>query len=171
MNSEMKVLGFRHELEIIDLATGEVIDREVKYNRIPQAGLDFLILAPFGDTPSIGSFYCGLFKNNFVADSNTTAADIPANMGEFLDYTEATRPLWNRAYNNAGTLDNFASKAVFTPEQDATIYGSFICSNQTKGSNSGLLLSVVRFATTKQLSTGQAASLVCGLTYIPTSAI
>lgn len=170
MNSEMKVLGFRHELEIVDLATGKVIDREVKYNRIPQAGLDFLILSPFGDTPSIGAFYCGLFKNNFVADSNTTSADIPANMGEFLDYTEATRPLWNRAYN-AGTLDNFSSKAVFTPTQDVSIYGSFICSNQTKGANSGLLLSVVRFSTVKQLSTGQEANLVCGLTYIPTSAI
>lgn len=170
MTDQIRVLGFRHELEIIDLATGEVIDREVKYNRIPQAGLDFLMLAPFGDTPSIGAFYCGLYRNNFVADGNTTAADIPANMGEFVDYSESTRPLWNRDYA-PGTLDNFASKARFTPTQDATIYGSFLCSNQAKGSGSGLLLSVVRFSTVKQLTAGQEANLVAGLTYIPTNTI
>lgn len=170
MNDSLKVLGFKHELQIVDLATGKLIHREAKYNRIPQAGLDFLMLSPFGDMPSIGSFYCGLYRNNFLADNNTTAADIPSNMGEFVAYSETSRPLWNRDYS-PGTLDNFASKAVFTPTQDATIYGSFLCSNQAKGSGSGLLLSVVRFNTVKTLTAGQEATLVCGLTYIPTTTI
>ena len=168
---ELKILGFRYELEIVDLATGEVVEREVQLNRIPQAGIDFLIQTPFGDVASIGSFYCGLFRNNFVASGNIIAVDILSNMGEFVDYAETTRPLWVRQYDGAGSQDNFTSKAVFTPTSDATVYGSFIVSNQTKGANSGLLLSVVRFATAKPLSAGQEARLVCGLTYIPTNVI
>lgn len=172
MNKDtLKILGFRYELEIVDLATGAVVDREVQYNRIPQAGIDFLIQAPFGDTPPVANFYCGLFTKNFVSSAGTTAADIPVNMGEFVNYSEATRPLWARTYDGAGTYDNFANKAVFTPTQDVTVYGSFIVSNQTKGANSGLLLSVVRFSTVKSLSAGQEARLVCGLTYIPTNVI
>ena len=170
-SDNLKILGFKHTLEIYDKATGELVEREVKYNRIPQAGIDFLIQTPFGDMASVSNFYCGLFKNNYVPVAGTVAADIPATMGEFVDYSEATRPIWTRAYDNAGTLNNVASKAVFTPTQDATVYGSFIVSNQTKGANTGLLLSVVRFSTTKALSVGLEAKLVCGLTYIPTNAI
>jgi len=170
-NDELKVLGFRYELELIDKATGVVVDREVKYNRIPQAGIDFLVQSPFGDVPTIGTFYCFLFKNNFVASSGTTSADIPATMGEFVDYSEATRPLWVRAYDGAGTLSNVGSKAVFTPTTDAVCYGAGIVSNSAKGANTGLLLSVVRFSTTKQLTAGLEAKLTCGLTYIPTNAV
>ncbi|WP_405118744.1 hypothetical protein [Pseudomonas leptonychotis] len=172
MNTDhLKVLGFRHEFEIYDKATGILLSREVKLNRIPQAGIGFLIQSPFGELPPISTFYCGLFRNNFVADSSTSAADIPAVMGELVDYSEATRPLWERAYDGAGTQDNSASKAIFTPTADRQVYGSFIVSNPTKGANSGLLLSVVRFATAKNLTIGQEAKLVCGLTYIPTNVI
>lgn len=171
MSEELRIRGFRHELEIVDLATGEVVHREVKYNRIPQAGLDFLIQSPFGDVPSIGAWYCGLFTKNYVPTANTSAADIPSVMGEFVNYSEATRPLWDRTYNGASTYDNFNSKAVFTPLADATVHGSFIVSNQTKGANTGLLLSVVRFNSVKPLSAGQEAKLTCGLTYIPTNSI
>lgn len=167
----LKILGFRHELQIYDMASGKLVEQEVKFNRIPQLGLDFLIQAPFGDVASISQAYCGLFSNNFLPQAGTTSADIPTVMGEFQTYSEATRPLWNRSYNGAGTLDNSADKAVFTPTADGQVYGSFIVSNATKGANSGLLLSVVRFNTLKQLSAGLEAKLLCGLTYIPTNAI
>lgn len=170
-SDHLKVLGFRHELELYDKETGLLVAREVKYNRIPQAGIDFLIQTPFGDVGPVPNFYCGLFRNNFLADANTSAADIPAVMGEFVEYSEATRPVWQRSYNGAGTYDNVDAKAVFTPTADRTVYGSFIVSNPTKGASSGLLLSVVRFSTAKQLSVGLEARLVCGLTYIPTNVI
>lgn len=170
-NDGLKVLGFRHELSIYDIATGELVEQEVKLNRIPQAGIDFLIQTPFGDVAPIPNFYCGLFRNNFSPDTNTSSADIPSLMGELVDYSETTRPIWNRSYNGAGTLDNIANKAVFTPTADKTVYGSFIVSNPVKGGSTGLLLSVVRFATVKTLSIGQEAKLVCGLTYIPANVI
>lgn len=170
-NDELKILGFRYEFTLTDKATGKVVDSEIQYNRIPQEGIDFLIQSPFGDVPTIGTFHCFLFKNNYVSSGGTKAADIPSAMGEFVDYSEATRPLWDREYDGAGTLSNAGSKAVFTPTADATVYGAGIVSNSAKGSNTGLLLSVVRFSTTKQLTAGLEAKLVCGLTYIPTNAV
>lgn len=167
----LKILGFRHVFEIYDKATGKLVDREVKYNLIPQAGIDFLIQTPFGDVAPIPTWYCGLFRNNFLPDANTSAADIPGAMAEFVEYSEATRPLWDRAYNGASTMDNSLSKAVFTPTAERTVYGSFIVSNPTKGANSGLLLSVVRFSTAKPLSIGLEARLSCGITYIPANTI
>jgi hypothetical protein len=167
----LKILGFRHELEIIEIATGRVVEREVKLNRIPQAGIDFLIQAPFGDVPPVATWYCALFRNNVLPDANTSAADLPSVLGEFVDYSEATRPLFVRAYNSAGLMDNAASKAIFTPTADRSIYGSVIVSNPVKGSNTGLVLSAVRFSTVKQVSAGLEAKLVCGLTYIPTNVI
>lgn len=171
MNDHLKVLGFRHVLELIDPKTGEVLDREEVVNRIPQAGIDFLMQAPFGDVAAVPNFYCGLFRNNFIPVAGTTAADIPTAMGEWVDYSEGTRPLWDRAYNGAGTYDNTLSKAVFTPTADANLYGSFICSSAEKGGNTGLLISVARFSTVKPVSTGVEARLSCGLTYLPSTSI
>lgn len=166
----VKLNGFIHQFELVD-PDGHTIDRWEEHNLIPQVGLDFLIQSPFGLASPVAAFYLGLWKNNFVPSSSTVAADIPANMGEFLQYAEGTRPLWQMAYDGVGTIDNSASRAQFTFQQDQLIYGSFMVSNSTKGSNSGLLLSALRFSTAKQVPAGITLNLVCGLTYIPTNVI
>lgn len=165
----LKVLGFRHEFEQFCAATGEVIHREFKFNRIPQLGIDFLIQSPFGDVAPIPNFYCALFRNNVLPDAGMTAADLPSVLGEFTEYSETTRPEWERVYNGAGTWDNAAAKAIFTATVERDIYGSCIVSNPVKGANTGLLLSVVRFSTVKKISPEHPGRLACGLTYIPTN--
>lgn len=170
MTDALMVRGFRHVLELYDIATGELVDREDVFNLIPDVGIDFLATSPFGDTAPIQQFYCGLFSQNFVPTRTTKSTDIPAVMGEFVNYSDATRPTWDRVYANH-TQDNMASKAVFIPTSDATVYGSFIVSSPTKGGNNGVLLSVARFSTTKALSVGLEAKLWCGLTYVASNSI
>ena len=167
----LRILGFRHELEIYDKKTGIVLSREVKLNRIPQAGIDFLIQTPFGDVAPITNFYCGLFRNNVMTDGGMKAADIPSVLGEFTEYAEATRPEWQRVYNGAGSYYNTDNKAEFTATAERDICGSFIVSNPVKGSNTGLLLSVVRFSTVKKISPEHPGRLSVGLTYIPTNVL
>lgn len=163
------IYGFEHVLELYDKETGELLSVERKFNRIPQLGLDFLIKAPFGKTPAISSWYCGLFAANFTATASTVASDIPTNMNEFTSYAESARPAWTNAYDNSGTLSNAASKAVFTPNANATVYGSFIVSSSEKGGSGGLLLSVAKFDTAQNLTSGVEAKLSCGLTYVPSA--
>lgn len=170
MNTDgLKVLGFRHEFEQFDARTGEVLHREVKFNRIPQQGIDFLIQSPFGDVAAIPNFYCALFRENVLPTADMTAADLPSVLGEFTEYSEATRPSWDRLYNGAGTWSNAESRAIFTATVERDIYGSVIVSNPVKGSNTGLLLSIVRYATVKKISPEHPGRLFCGLTYIPTN--
>lgn len=169
-DTNARLVGFKHELEIVD-SSGAVIERESVFNRIPQDGLAFLLQAPFGDTATIPTFYCGLFTNNFIPSDGTTAADLPNSMGEFTQYSEAARPVWTKTFLPYGQYTNQDDPAVFTPTQDANVYGSFLVSSSTKGGNTGLLISVARFSTTKALSIGNEARLRTSLTYLPTDII
>ncbi len=162
--------GFRYGFELTD-ADGAVVESWEQCNLIPQEGLDFLILAPFGDTPTIPAWYVGLFRNPYLPTSATRASDIPSGLGEFVNYSEATRPLWEREYDNVAKLANEGSRARFTFTQDQNIYGAFIVSSSAKGSGSGRLLSVVRFASPRPITNGLTLNVTSGLTYIPTNIV
>lgn len=159
-------IGFVHQLEVMDGHGNIVDDTGPILNKVPLEGLTFLMLSPFGDTAPINTFYCGLFTKNFIAGDLTTAAKLQIEMGEFVQFEEATRPSWDRSYNGAGSFDNFDSPAVFTPTQDANVYGSFIVSSATKGGVSGLLVSVAKFPSVKKLTAGNEAKLKTSLTYM-----
>lgn len=170
MKEDLKVKGFEWTLEIRE-ANGDLAHAETQFNLIPTQGMGFLVRSPFGDAASISTFYLGLFRGNYIPTPATTALDIPANMNEFIDYSEAQRPLWDRSFDNVSSMDNSLSKAAFTVTQDRTIYGAFLVSDAAKGGNSGLVLSCVRFASPKQVSVGQTINLSGGLTYVSTSVI
>lgn len=170
MSSELVgVNGFEWNLVIRE--GDRIISHDVMLNKIPSAGMAFLVRAPFGDVSPITSFYLGLFQGDYIPSDSTTAADIPGNMNEFVAYAEEQRPLWDREFDGSATMDNANNKARFTPEQDRVIRGAFLCSEPTKGGNSGLVLSCVRFPSPKQVYAGQTAELYGGLTYIGTNVI
>ncbi len=55
------------------------------------------------------------------------------------DYSQATRPALVPGSASAGSIDNTASKAVFTITGTATIGGAFLVSVATKGGTTGTL--------------------------------
>lgn len=164
------VLGFLWDVEVFN-PDGALVSRDRQCNRIPDAGLAFLARAPFGDVSPISTFYVGLFAGDYIPSGTTSAVDIPANMQEFVDYSEVVRPLWDRGFEAPGTMDNILSKAVFTVTQNRTVRGGFLVSDSIKGGNSGLVLSCVRFATAKPLEVGQTVQVVSGITYVPVGTI
>lgn len=166
--SMVEIDGFTHRFQLLG-ADGKVLDEWDQHNLIPQAGLDFLIQAPFGDTPPITAFYVALLSGNYLPTSASVASDLPAN--EFVGYSEATRPLWERDYDGVGTLANATNRAQFTFTADRLIYGVVLVSSSAKGSGGGLLLSVVRFASPKQVANGLTLNVVSGVTYVPTNIV
>lgn len=166
-----QLVGFKHQLEFVD-QHGQVISQgEPVFNRIPQAALDWLIMSPFGDAAPIPNIYCGLFTKNYIPSDSTSAADLPIAMGEFTQFADPTRPIWQREYDSAGTYSNEANPTVFMPTQDVSVYGSFLIASADKGGNTGLVISVARFSSVEQLRTGHAARLKTSLTYLPTDVI
>lgn len=170
MKENMKITGFEWSFEIYS-QDGDLISADIQHNLIPSSGLDFLIRSPFGEVSTITSFYLGLYRGNFIPSPNTTSVDIPGNMVEFVDYSEPARPEWQKQLTGIATYDNAQHKAEFTVTKDRTIHGAFLVSDPTKGGNSGLLLSCVRFSSPRNLEVGQTVKLTGGITYSSTSLI
>lgn len=170
MSDFVGVNGFVWTMDLIDI-DGRVIDSVQQHNLIPAAGMAHLVRSPFGDVSPISTFYLGVFRGDYIPTESTSAADIPGNMIEIVDYSESQRPLWDRQFDGGSSMDNVDQKARITFTQDAMVRGMFLVSEPTKGGNSGLLLSCVRFATPKQVSAGQGVDLSGGLTYISTNVI
>lgn len=162
-------VAFVYEFELEK--DGVIVDRWFEKNLIPQDGLDQLSLAIFGDTTPIGTWYVGLFENNYLPAPGADAADLPGVIGEFVGYSEATRPLWQRIYDGAGTHTNEANRAAFTITQDRRLYGGFLVSASNKGGNTGLLLSVARFTTPRDVQAGMTFRVRATLSLVPTTLV
>lgn len=165
MNSDCK-LAFVHKFEFFD-AEGNLVWCEEVQNLMPQVGINYVAGAMFGDTAPIGTFYIGLFQNNVLPTSSTTASDIPTTLGEFVGYSNSTRPLWNRSYDGIGSINNSASRAEFTITADARLYGGFLVSTSTKGGNTGLLLSVARFESPRDVTAGGTFRVTSVISLVP----
>lgn len=165
----MSVLGtgFRYDCEII-APDGEII-RSTDFNLLPQVSIDFIAGLIRATSIPNGSWFIGLFENNYVPTSGVTAADLPGVVGECTAYTEATRPAWTHAYDGVSVIDNLASKATFSINAAKTVYGAFIVSSSVKAGNTGTLLSIARFNTAKSLDAGTTFSIAAGLTLVPTT--
>lgn len=163
-------LAYIYEFELVD-PDGAVVDSWQEKNIIPGDGVTYIAEAMFGDTAPVGTFYMGLFQNNFVPDSNTKSSDLQTAAGEFLAYDETTRPLWDRLFDGVGAISNSHSKAEFTCNADQRVYGCFLVSNSAKGSNTGLLLSIARFQTPRDVVQGQVARGRVTLNLIPTEVV
>lgn len=163
-----KKLGFTYDFELLDSA-GQVIDTLTAVNLVPLDGVNHMASALFGDVAPIGNFYLGVFTGNYLPSMASKAADIPTAMAEFVGYSEATRPLWQRV-NNDGVISNVGARGAFTLTQNATLLGAFLVSNSTKGGGTGLLLSVARFATPRPVEAGMVIRLAGELSLISAGA-
>lgn len=162
--------GLKYGLYIRNAAGVWVQDGPPVQNLIPQAGVDHVagLIRGSGPTP-ISSWYMGLFENNYVPTSGVTAADLPGVVGECTAYNEATRPAWNHQYDGVSVIDNTLDLATFTMNADKRIYGAFIVSVSVKGGNTGLLFSIARFDTPRDLTAGTEFGVGGLLTLIPTT--
>lgn len=167
-NSDAVRFGFVFHFELLE--EGRLVSEWYEHNLVPLAGLNYMAQAMFGDTSPIGTFYVGLFENNYMPVSSALASDLPSSIGEFVGYSETARPLWSRVNTN-GLISNAANRALFTSTQNKRIYGGFLVSSAEKGGNTGMLLSVARFSSPKDVEAGQVLRVRAELSLIPTNVV
>ncbi|KTT33818.1 hypothetical protein SB18R_03275 [Pseudomonas oryzihabitans] len=165
MNDALLARGFVYHGEVI-APSGAVMDRHIDYNRIPKVGRTHLAGLIRGTGAPISSWYAFVFAGNFSPTDDTTAADLPSNAAEFTGYSEATRPIWQSVFDGNANIDNLDSKASFTVPKDTRIYGAGLVSVPTKGANTGVLLSITRFASPRDIPAGSTYTLGVGLTLV-----
>ena len=159
--------GFKYSIEA-RLPCGKVIAFE-DHNLLPQVAVNHNAGLIRGTVAPISAWYVGLFEGDFVPNGATSAADLPGLVGEFTGYNEATRRPGEHDYDGVSIIDNAADRAVFTFTTNKIIHGAFICSSPAKGSASGVLLSIARFAVPRDLPAGTEFAVTVGITLVPTA--
>lgn len=121
---------------------GKVIDTWSQENIVVDTGLNYLLDAALsGGTVNV-NHYIGLFSNNYTPIAGTIISDL---VEVNAKYDEVTRPIWSELGAVTKTITNSASPATFTFNAGETVYGAFLTSNQTKGSNTGTLVAASKF--------------------------
>lgn len=165
MSDALLERGFIYQGQIVG-PDGELLDQHTDFNRIPKVGRAHLAGMILGTTQPIGAWYAFLFTGDYSPTNDTTAADIPANAAEFVGYSEATRPQWVSRFDGDFSIDNLDSKIKFTFPTTKRIYGAGLVSVPTKGANTGILLSITRFASPRDVPAGSQYTLGVGLTLV-----
>lgn len=113
-------------------------DRMVGQNLIVSQGLILAIIDVLANGTQVAQWYLAPFKNNATPQSTWTGTNVAANSGEFLNYTEATRPAFvfpDPTTIITPSISNSASLAVTTIDAgaDKTLWGGSVVANATKG--------------------------------------
>lgn len=117
-------------------------------NLVPTVGLNKYLDATLKTGYTTPLWYVGLVTG---PGSGTTyaAGDIMtahAGWAEDVTYSQATRPAWTPGTIAAGSVDNSASKAVFSINNTVTIAGCFMVNDNVKSATDGVLLGAGDFS-------------------------
>lgn len=135
----------RYEIECFD-KDGNFKWRDVAENIVPDAGLNDLLDKYLKGSAYTAAFYVGLTDGTPTTAAGDTMAS-HAGWSEVTAYSEAVRQTLTLGSVAAKSVDNSASKAVFSINADTTtIGGAFIATNNTKGGSTGVLYSVAAFS-------------------------
>ncbi len=144
--------------EVID-AQGNILQRGIDANLNPQVGVDYVAGLFLGTQPVIAPWYVGVYEGNYTPVKAAKASDLPSVIGESTAYSQTSRPVWNAAYDGASLITSINNRAVFTFTAAKRLYGGFVVSESAKGGNTGVLLSVARFATPYDIPAGSTFQL------------
>ena len=133
---------------------GELLSKTRDKNIVPDAALDALLDIMFKSGTQITAWYVGVFDDNHTPVAGDDYA-VPGFNESTTDYDEANRPTWTGGAVASESVDNSASKATFTFNATATIYGAALFGGgtgaDTKGdaAGGGTLYCSAKFAASK----------------------
>lgn len=162
-------------LRIRNIYRFEARDREGRVKWVEEVpnltvtqGLNDLLTKYFKGSSYTAAWFCGLINNaSFSAlAAGDTAAQINGANGwiEATAYSETVRQTLTLGSASAGSIDNSASKCVFSINGTITINGAFLVSSSTKTGTSGVLYGEASFGTPRALLSGDTLTVTVTLT-------
>jgi hypothetical protein len=136
------------------------------WNLITKAGADKVLDATFKTGLTTPAWYVGLINGTPSYSTNDTMGS-HSGWTEDTNYSESVRQTWTPGSVSNQSVDNSASKAVFSINATTTIKGAFLVDNSTKGGSTGTLYSEASFATAQSMSNGQTLSVTVTLSATP----
>ncbi len=134
----------RHDIECRD-KNGKLKWKETVFNLVVNAGLDDSLDKHLKGSSYTAAWYVGLTDGTpTVAAGDTMASH--AGWTEITAYSEGVRQTLTLGSVSGQSVDNSASKAVFSINGSTTVGGVFLATNSTKGGSSGTLYGGGAFA-------------------------
>lgn len=131
-------------------------------------GLNDILTQYFKGSSYTATWFVGLIDN--ASFSALAAGDTAAQIGgsnawiELTAYSESVRQTLTLGSASAGSIDNTASKAVFSINATKVVNGGFVVSNSTKAGTSGKLYGEASFSSTRSVSSGDTLTVTVTLT-------
>jgi hypothetical protein len=143
-------------------ADGQVKWTEEVHNTVVNAGLNDVLSQYFKGSAYTAAFYVGLKDTGTIAAADTMSSH--GGWTENATYSNATRPALTLGSVASQSVDNSASKAVFTINGTTTIYGAFVTTNSTKSGTTGTLYGAADFGTARAVLAGDTLNVTITLT-------
>ena len=158
-----KGLSTLYTIEAHD-ADGRLLWRDEVPNLVVTAGLNDSLDKHFKGSSYTAAWYVGLTGNTPTVDAADTMAS-HAGWTEVTAYSEGNRQTLTLGTVSGGSVDNSASKAVFTINANGTaVGGAFVVSNNTKGGTTGVLYGGAAFSANRTLNSGDTLTITVTLT-------
>lgn len=130
------------ELRSMAAGGGELFWRDEGHNRVVNVGLNDILDKYLKGSAYTAAHYVGLTDGTPTTAAGDTQSS-HAGWAEVTAYDEATRQAYTPGTVASQTVNNSASKAVFTISTNSTtIGGAFLTTSSSKGTGSGVLVSV-----------------------------
>jgi len=135
---------------------------EEVHNTVVNAGLNDLLTQYFKGSAYTAAFFVGLKDTGTIAAADTMGSH--GGWTEDSNYSNSTRPSLTLGSVSSQSVDNSASKAVFTISGSTTIFGAFVTTNSTKGGTTGTLYGAADFSSSRAVLSGDTLNVTVSLT-------
>ena len=143
---------------------GNELWRESVPNLVTTAGLNDSLTQHFKGSSYTAAWYVGITAGSPTFAVGDTMSS-HAGWTEVAAYDEANRQTLTLGSVSAGSVDNSASKAVFTISTDSTVIGgAFLVTNNTKSGTTGTLYGGAAFTANRTLNDNDTLTVTVTLT-------
>lgn len=149
-----------HKVECVG-SDGQVKWVEEIHNLVVTAGFNDLLAKYFKGSSYTAAWYVGLKGTGTVAAGDTMASH--AGWTEIAAYSESVRQTLTLGTPASGSVDNSASKAVFTINGSATVDGAFVTTDNTKSGTTGTLYGASSFSSSRAVISGDVLNVTITL--------
>lgn len=125
-------------------------------------GLNDILSQYFKGSSYTAAFFVGLKGTGTASATDTMASH--SGWVEIAAYTQSTRPSLVLGAVASQSVDNSASKAVFSINGTATVAGAFVTTNSTISGTTGTLYGAADFSVARGVATGDTINVQVTLT-------
>lgn len=120
---------------------------EIVPNIVPAAMRSYMLKAAYAGGAQTTQWYIAPFSNATDPTDTLTGTNFDANLDEFINYVELTRPAWDQEVEANQAIVNGTNLATITAGVGGgTVNGIVLISVSTKGNSGGLIAAATRFA-------------------------